>query len=609
MNDKNLNLAIKVANNRPKYRSSILHFLARKGFLSRVAGDKKRMVIMVGPPASGKGYFLEGETGQSGKNLPKSTKGLFTEDQIPEEKVGVEESDNHLRFIQYSESQDHYEKLNKAHKKGEKEFKKVLDDMWYKTKDGDNRKLSSFVSFDEFPDKHYDFFSNESKAFYKNMRSWHNDVDDINPKTGKIKERFKDDARERFEENVKKKLGEGDKNMLIVDSAGEDIDAQDFGGQIEAAKTNGYEVTVIMLEPEMADTNLSNMSRGFVSGKRMVDQQDIDNFYEKYEKQLEAVKKAAPHNFLQYKKPPLSPEKRKKLKKLMEEAPDGTPTFLKDPDSKIRTVDDLPGGVTKKDKEAYAKAVEKWKKGGKKGKEPDEPKRTGQAKAVSKNVGKTLYSEEYTLDKSSSFGVTMKGVPNNPHFEEDKSKAKNDNKEKDPSSSDKKWLEQKVKNPETGNDVKIKTLKSKPKDSDGHKLYEKLRKDRKKKTAAKIAKRSVLSKRIASRYSSEKHREAQKMAGKMQRDMKELGKKVLKKNEEIDGYEVEMEVGRGPLIYFTLLEASGNATAARKARESLDKEIKEGIKDMVGGNLKHQIKSYNKGDDLIVVVELIFPTL
>ncbi len=64
---------------------------------------------------------------------------------------------------------------------------------------------------------------------------------------------------------------------MLVDSAGEDIDAQDFKGQIDHAKANGYEVTVVFLHPEQADTELSNLARKKVAGKRMVDQEDISN--------------------------------------------------------------------------------------------------------------------------------------------------------------------------------------------------------------------------------------------------------------------------------------------------------------------------------------------
>jgi hypothetical protein len=331
---------------KPSKRSQVLSFLQAQGF-SKMAKGKKRMVIMVGPPASGKGYFLDRDKGDGkAKGLPESTKGLFTEEQIPTQRLGIEESDNNLRGVQYYESKKHFDALKKAHKKGKESFEKALKEHWYKTKDGDVRSLSAFVNFENFnPKSHKAFHGKAAKAFYLNMRGWHNDVDEINPDTGKIKERFKDEARIEFENDVKSKLSQGVKDMLIVDSAGEDIDAQDFEGQIRAGREAGYEVTVIVLDLDKEDTGLSNMSRGWVAGKRMVDGQDIDNYYDKYQKSIERIKKAAPHNFLHYKKPSLTDEEREALTKKMQYTPDGTPTFLVDPDSKFRSVDDLPGGL------------------------------------------------------------------------------------------------------------------------------------------------------------------------------------------------------------------------------------------------------------------------
>lgn len=581
------------------------------------------MVIMIGPPASGKGFFLE--RGKAiGKGLPESTKGLFTDDQIPDEKLGIEESDNKLRAIQYATSFEHFFSLKEAYEKGEGEFNKVLDDMWYKTKDGDVRKLKDFVDHKSF-DKgdHQKFFTKQTKAFYQSMRGWHSDADEINLETGKMKERFKDEARKMFEKSVKDKVLEGSKQMLIVDSAGEDIDAQDFAGQISVAKSAGYEVTVIALDPEKEDTSLSNMNRGFIGGKRMVDQQDIDNYYEKYEKALADIKKAVPHNFLHYKKPPVSDDDRKRLVNMMTKTPDGKPTFVSDPSSKIRTVDDLDGGLNtpakKKEMSAYRKAIQEWEDGGKKGEEPKKPKRGGLAKEVASGVGKTLFAKDYELDTKLSFGVNLKGVQKNPYFKDDNEGKEKPKKSKDKGGLSDKWLEKRVTNPETGNKVKIKTLKSKPHGSQGHHFYLKLKEERKKAASSvikKIASRLVLSTKVAYRVYHEKYNNTNsngviKMSSRaLQQMMDAMGQAVLKGlPETFNDYKVEMktDAGYGPSIFFTLKGAEGDATTSREFQAELAKRFDQVIKREHGGLFTTKTRGINKVEDLLIEVEVIFP--
>lgn len=360
------------------------------------AADRKQMVIMVGGPASGKGFFLgepekykqkDVEDGKAkpsqvgkvkpgtgyGKRLPKSTKGLFTSDDIPDHKAGIEESDNDLRAIQYVESVKHHKALQKAHKKGPEAFKKALNDLWYLTKDGKTTNMASQkgMSYDTFdPKESHKSFYKKTLPFYRNMRGWHDDAKQVNPETGKPKERFKDEARKRFEKDVARKVS-GDKDFVVVDSAGEDIDVQNFQSQIEQAKANGYEVSVVFLDIDREDVLLSNMSRGYVAGNRMVDQQDIDNFYDKYEEAVKKIKEANPDRFLHFKRrPPLTPEERAALRKRMEYAPDGTPTILVDPNSPIKSIKDLP---------------------------------EDQAAQVENDVKSTLYKPQYELDTESSW--------------------------------------------------------------------------------------------------------------------------------------------------------------------------------------------------------------
>lgn len=558
---------IRIAYRNKDLRPSILAMLRRQ---AKEYDGQKRMVIMIGPPASGKGFFLE-RGGAPGKGLPQSTQGLFDESHIPEEGLGVEESDNDLRAIQFMESRAHFNLLKKAHSKGQKTFNDVLEDMWYKTKDGDIRKLSDFVTYQSFdPKSHKSYHTEQASAFYQSMRGWHNDADEVNPETGKIKERFKDQARKKFEQDVRDKISDG-KNMLIVDSAGEDIDAQDFEGQIAAAKAAGFEVTVIALDPDKEETSLANMARGFIFGKRMVDKQDIDNYYAKYQKSLERIRKANPHNFLHYKKPSLSGEQRKKLRKLMEETPDGKPTFLKDPSSKIRSINDLPEQEGKK---------------------------------VKKGVLGVLFAKEvdYKISTETSFTASgMPGLPENKNFKTGPKHKPRDQKKKEgpgPSRGGDSWLDQRVVNPETGNKVKIRTLKNKPKDSEAHKYYRHILKERQK------ASRLLLARKVASSYILERRL---KMADYLANEMKDIASDLGKQVKKIDGYNVSVEPGKGPRLYVTLKGAEGDIGAGREGRQVLKKEVERIIKDRFEGALKHDIRVVNRRDDLILEVTFIFP--
>jgi hypothetical protein len=281
----------------------------------------KRMILMLGPPAAGKGFFIgeppkDGPPPNYGHKLPQmlvNDKGepLLSYDDIPEHPEH-DESDNHLKAIQFDEAKKHFEVLKRAHDKGQDAFDKALADHWYETKDGERVGLDrtiNFANFERIADA-IDLYKKANTEFYVSMRGWHDDAKELNKVTGKPKERYKDEARHRFDESVARKTDKAG-DLLIVDSAGEDIDAQDFKGQIEDAKAHGYEVTVIFLHPEEADTNLSNLARGKVQGKRMVDRSDISNWYQNNEAALREIQKANPDNFLHYRKGPPDPDPKK----------------------------------------------------------------------------------------------------------------------------------------------------------------------------------------------------------------------------------------------------------------------------------------------------------
>jgi len=269
----------------------------------RLAEGRKHVVILIGGPASGKGHY----TG----NLGEHTKTILDED-TPHGDPVVDESDNHMKNLQYEESVKHFKALSAAHKEGKDEFQKVLGDHWYVTKDGDKRKLGSSLTYENMPGSHDEYYGNKRKGikpkvsglgdFYISMRGWHDDATKTHtegPLKGKRVERFKDLARQHFDRSAKRKMETGENGILVLDSAGEDIDVQDFGGQIRHAQSQGYEVTVVHLDMDHEDLTLSNKLRG-AKGDRMVDQADIDNFVKTAPASIARLKKALPNRIVHY---------------------------------------------------------------------------------------------------------------------------------------------------------------------------------------------------------------------------------------------------------------------------------------------------------------------
>jgi hypothetical protein len=549
------------------------------------------MIVMMGPPAAGKGFFLGEPPPKFGWKLPLmlvNEKGdpLMTEADIPE-RPEQDESDNHLRAIQFEQAKKHFTDLRKAHKKGPKAFKEALADHWYETKDGERMELGDVIKHDEFPDNLDDFFKKSNKKFYVSMRGWHDDAKTKNKETGKPTERFKDEARHRFEDSVGEKI-EKVEDLLIVDSAGEDIDAQDYKGQIEQAKANGYEVTCIFLHPEQADTELSNLSRGKVRGKRMVDQQDIDNWYAQNEQALKEIQGAEPDNFVHYRKGP----------------PDGDPKKASDLRAKARSMMEKLSGMDEKEKE----------------------------KAV-KEINKILYAiSPYKLNKDTSYGHALEGLPKNPkkkdiaeavkamNVEAEKragKKAPAEKEKKDekpepeangkPKKKEKdvtrmKFLrevgDQKVPNPNPESrkrfpQVKVRSLPWKHQ----KKFYHQWR--------GKAAGHQVTAQQVVARYLEVKMAAEDK--GWLANWMSELAEEVGKVKAE--GYSLKAKAGKGPIVYATIEDATEDATTARKAKQAIEKIIDASIKKNASGvsGFKSRVKTFNKGADLVLECEVVFP--
>jgi hypothetical protein len=550
------------------------------------------MVIMLGPPAAGKGFFLGEPPPKYGWKLPQmlvddQDKPLLTDDDIPD-RPAQDESDNHLRAVQFREARSQFEALQKAYEQGEQAFEKVLKDHWYDTKDGDRADLGKLVNYDDFPDDFKDYFDTTNKDFYVSMRGWHDDAKKKNEETGKPKERFKDEARHLFDESVHKKI-EQVEDLLIVDSAGEDIDAQDYKGQIETAKAHGYEVTVIFLHPEQADTELSNLARGKVMGKRMVDQSDISNWYEQNAQALKDIQAATPDNFVHYRKgpPDADPEKAEKLRARAREM------MLKLKDAQ----------------------------------DPD---------AAKKEINKILYGlSSYKLNTHTSYGYALSGLPDKPEaniaatvakMNEDAAKRAKEDQEKptkekpegepQPTQKPRPELEHPKAKPAEEDATMEKTRMNFLRDMGDQKVDNPNPESKQRFPQIKIRSlpwtyQKVYYERWRNKQAAE-HVVVRYLEAAMKDWLEDWMQKLADEIESklhIEGYKVAVEASKGPQVYVTIKGATEDASTARKASHTIGQVMETSIKKHAGGvpGFKHQVKSFNRGADLVLECEVVFP--
>lgn len=671
------------------------------------ANKRKRMVIMVGPPAAGKGFFLgeperwdeksiakewkkneeqwkakgihsldhlqkklkgkkKPNTGY-GKNLPSMAKdsegnSLFADKDIPDV-ANIEESDNDLRAVQYEQSHHNFQTLKDAHDEGEEAFNAALKDMWYETKDGERVNLAKHISFKDFPESHK-LFHKKARKFYVSMRGWHDDARHTNPDTGKPKERFKDEARHRFNQDVAHKV-ESDRGFLVVDSAGEDIDVQPFQKQIEHAKANGYEVSVIFLHPEQADTELSNMARGKVKGKRMVDQQDITNWYARNGDALRSIQEASPHNFLHYHKPPPSDDPaeaamlRDRANHLMEHFSEMSGEERAQTEGEINKIlygrpykldmetsygvtlsDSMPKKPKQKDIAAY---VEKLNKDAEQRAKKFRPESEEDSAGVSDSAPKSDSTKAPEPEPEPKKPEPKKPEPpsepkpkkpeqpksEKPEPKSEKGKPSEKRTEPPPESHDegkdeagggttrgdflKDIGDREVPNPNPKTKKRTPTRKIKNLPwtdehgaSHGYQrgYYQQWIKEKKQsKAASRIASRAVESAMVA----RVAYRWEVKMAGMVADLMKQIAHQVKDELPKLDGYDVVAVAGHGPRVLVTIKGAEGDAKAIKDARTKLTQVAEHALTKEGHDDLKVYVSAVNKGDDLVVTVEIIFP--
>jgi hypothetical protein len=77
----------------------------------------------------------------------------------------------------------------------------------------------------------------------------------------------------------------------------------------------------------------------------------------------------------------------------------------------------------------------------------------------------------------------------------------------------------------------------------------------------------------------------------------------------LEDYEISVEPGEGPLVYVTIKGASEDGTTARKASHEIGKIMEASIKHHSEGvpGFKQRVKSFNRGADLVLECEILFP--
>lgn len=85
--------------------------------------------------------------------------------------------------------------------------------------------------------------------------------------------------------------------------------------------------------------------------------------------------------------------------------------------------------------------------------------------------------------------------------------------------------------------------------------------------------------------------------------------KKIEKGLEVDGYDFEVKSPIGPVLTIVVKGAEGDLKLLKNLRKQLDEFFKHEIKAELEGyeGFKHEIKAANKGDDLVLTCEIVFP--
>lgn len=212
----------------------------------------KQMIILVGAPASGKSYFVQHSFGKwaKGATLGKSFPGV-----LGLHTTATLESDNSLRRMQYKAAQEDYVALKKA--KTEQEFNKIIGQERFSYKADDTvRRLKDIVTWELFQEygsfpAYYGRKGHPVNAYYASMRG-----------RGKgEKEGLKEMARKFFFDQTKVAI-KRHANVILVDSAGEDITNTPFDKFLDMAQREEYSVSLVQLYIPLSLSVARNNLRG-----------------------------------------------------------------------------------------------------------------------------------------------------------------------------------------------------------------------------------------------------------------------------------------------------------------------------------------------------------
>lgn len=212
----------------------------------------KQMIILVGSPASGKSYFVQHSFGKwaKGATLGKSFPGV-----LGLHTTATLESDNSLRRMQYKAAQEDYGALKKA--KDEDSFNKIIQDkkFSYQTDHG-VEKLSGIVTWEAFQEfrsfgAYYGRKGHPVNKYYVSMRG-----------RGKGKdEGLKEMARKFFFDQTSVAI-KRHANVILIDSAGEDINKTPFEKFLKLAEKEGYSPSLVQLHIPLSLSIARNNLRG-----------------------------------------------------------------------------------------------------------------------------------------------------------------------------------------------------------------------------------------------------------------------------------------------------------------------------------------------------------
>lgn len=212
----------------------------------------KQMIILVGAPASGKSHFVKHSFGRwaKGATLGKSFPGV-----LGLHVASKQESDNSLRRTQYDAAKVDYDELAKA--KSEDEFNRLIGKPEFSYRIDDRvRRLKDYVTWESFQ-KHGSFSSffgdkgHPVNAYYASMRG----------RGSERGEAMKEMARKYFFDQSRVAIVRS-KNVILIDSAGEDINSTPFEKFLKLAKDEGYSPSLVELHIPLSLSIARNNLRG-----------------------------------------------------------------------------------------------------------------------------------------------------------------------------------------------------------------------------------------------------------------------------------------------------------------------------------------------------------